>query len=273
VEAMRIPAIFLCFLLVVLPVSAQTVSYTAPSDQAVLWVYITSPAETHGDITFYFENGTSVSGSWSYVATADLFDYLFVHKGTATLGGETVSNSYVTQGDTLFTEFSPQVRTNTNNSAQMKAGIGQSWGVTDSSVFVDVPSQAIIRVDFTSDQIVEYDIRAESRTGLKRDLGLTNEGDWVAQTMKTVYQVFNSGLTFIANLLYWLKFFFIDNLMLIIGLYLSVSMAFAARAARGNIGRFFRTFINDQRKLFGFIMEVWRMLLESIGTIRGWFRI
>jgi hypothetical protein len=102
---------------------------------------------------------------------------------------------------------------------------------------------------------------------------ITADSDLIGSIMAFASSAFWSAYDFLTNLVYWLKFFFIDNLGLIVTLYLAVTMAFAARSARGRPDRFLAKFIGNQVKLFRFMFELWRMLLESIGTIRGWFRI
>jgi hypothetical protein len=92
-------------------------------------------------------------------------------------------------------------------------------------------------------------------------------GDWLNFGLQILTFVYD----FVLSLFYWTKFFFVDNLVMTIALYLTLTMAFAARASRGNIAKFLRTWFKDQVGLVRFIFEMWRMLIETIGTIRKWF--
>jgi hypothetical protein len=91
--------------------------------------------------------------------------------------------------------------------------------------------------------------------------------------MTLAYQILLDAINFISDLIYWLRFFFIDNIALILALFLSVPMAFAAKNSRGNPERFMRQYFKTLRGFFEFIFQVWRLLTETIGTVIGWFRL
>jgi hypothetical protein len=74
------------------------------------------------------------------------------------------------------------------------------------------------------------------------------------------------------SIFYWLKFFFFDNLGMTVALYLSISLAYTACTSR-NIFGFFKKFLNDQRKLFEFILSLWTFLINLIATFRSIFRV
>ncbi len=77
---------------------------------------------------------------------------------------------------------------------------------------------------------------------------------------------------FVVSLFYWLKFFFVDNLVLTVALYLTVSMAYAANSAR-DIFDFYKRFFRFQRTFFEFILGLWNILVAIISAFRGIFRI
>jgi hypothetical protein len=79
-------------------------------------------------------------------------------------------------------------------------------------------------------------------------------------------------LGIVTALAYWLKFIFIDNIVMEIALYLSISMAYSACTAK-NIFQFFRKFFKDQRAFFTFLLELVMMLVNLVATFRGIFRI
>jgi hypothetical protein len=69
-----------------------------------------------------------------------------------------------------------------------------------------------------------------------------------------------------------IKFFFIDNLLLIIALWFGVSMAYSAISTRDIFG-FYKKFFGFQRTLLDFIVGLWNTLVQIIAAFRGIFRI
>lgn len=265
-----IPAILLCFLLIV-PAMAQTVTITAPEGKAIKDVTIGCSEGTHGTATFGFNDDTSMSGSWSYVTTSAVGGFSLVRVGTVEIGGETATTTFVSPGRFYITFWQTKEMVNMTSNT-MRGSYGQLQGWYYNYVETVTPASPVISMSFTADTNIEYDVEyIDLETASNNVSG--NFFTWINQIVNLGISSFAAAYGFLTNLLYWLKFFFVDNLGLIIVLYISVSMALAARAARGNIGRFYSRFITQQVKLIQFIFEVWRMLIESIGTIRGWFRV
>lgn len=271
-----IPAILLCCVLIAQPAFAQTETVTAPEGQVIWATHMEVPHGTTGSFTATLSNGDTVDGSFSY--TADYLLAIPLTTADVTLGGENSVGHYEITGLTTPPLYMQLWHADTGNyTRQLKLGYGQAAPWWNDVLAADVERYPIKTFQFSSDQdvAIEYEYRDydEAMSQLAVSSAGTNWLDQINEIMAFAITVFTSAIAFGKNLLYWLKFFFIDNGFMVVVLYLSVSMVFAARKARGKIPVFYRTFISDQKKLFSFIMELWRMLIESIGTIRGWFRI
>lgn len=279
--------ILLVLSLLIVPVAGQSVTESAPEGEGITSILIKSDVGTSGSITFHFNNGSDMTSSWSYVVTSSVFDFtggLIQNKrGTITVGSETNYNNYITPGS-LYTyyvlpghDFS-YYNVSSNN---VVGQIGQWEGAYDTLARSPAPYSSVNSFSLSSDQdvTIEFETAEIGNINYNQGLSIVDEsktGEWgyqIAKVMELGVKYLTQGLSFIQNLFYWLKFFFVDNLMLVITLYISVSMVLAARAARGRPDKFLSRFLNQQVKLFEFIISLWRMLIESIGTIRGWFRI
>jgi hypothetical protein len=92
--------------------------------------------------------------------------------------------------------------------------------------------------------------------------------DWVvfAQSIATlIYDL-------VVGLLSWLKFFFVDNLLMTVSLYLAITMAYSFGRAK-NMEQGLRKFFKFQRTFFEFILSLWNYFIQIISSFRGIFRI
>jgi hypothetical protein len=255
---------------------AQTETVTAPDNQVIWAVNMEVPHGTTGSFTATLTNSDTVDGSFSY--TADYLLAIPLTTADVTLGGNNSVGHYEITGLTTPPLYMQLWHADTGNyTRQLKLGYGQSKPWWNDVLAEDVDRYPVKSFSFTADQDVVLDYEYLNYDDAMSQLAVSSAGaSWVDQINKVMVfaiTVFTSAIDFAKNLLHWLKFFFIDNGFLIIVLYIAVTMAFAARKARGRIDVFFKTFFSDQKKLFSFIMELWRMLIETIGTIRGWFRL
>jgi len=102
--------------------------------------------------------------------------------------------------------------------------------------------------------------------------------------IETALDFINFGIGIAATLLGFvlmifgiIKFFFIDNLLLTLALYISVTMAYSAVSSVGSKGfdiwKFYKKFFGLQRSLMNFMVELWNYLIQIISSFRGIFRI
>lgn len=234
-------------------------------------IQFTIPSESTVSFTLYYGNDSTVSGS-SENHHVDLTRT----SSTVTLGGDSMTYTYIDTQPFYDFNLAGYARDADNSSRNGFLIYSLNYGALDNNLaaFYEVanPGQNTI-----------YKITA---TGTKNfDMYITdaNPADVSAGASKSIVDViadwinFAIGIAFlvydvVTGLFYWLKFFFVDNLGMTIALYLSISMAYSASTSK-NIFQFFKKFFSDQRKLFEFILGLWRLLVEVVATFRGIFRI
>ncbi|MFA5382612.1 MAG: hypothetical protein WC356_05565 [Candidatus Micrarchaeia archaeon] len=262
-----IPAILLCFILIAQPVTAQTMSYDCADDMAIYRLDMVGDSPVYVTFDLKRLDGTTTSGSWSY-QPHDLFGFPVATKAEITLDGDSDDLVFVTPGR-LYISMYPSRNLTELDESRWIMGAGQSGAINNIAVEQYGVSSPIIGFEFVADSDITYTIREE-----KRDVVVGSmTGQNISQITDLIFSTLSYVINFVTSLVYWIKFFFVENLLMTVTLYISLSMVFAARKAHGRMDIFFKTFFSDQKKLFSFIMELWRMLIESIGTIRGWFRV
>ena len=251
----------------IVPAMAQVVNYNSPEDKAIYEILISCDYPTTATIDLQLLDGTTVPASWSYQAKS-ILGFYDGSESIITLDGQTESETrflntrlYLNiQTGSNFTEFK-------NNRVIM--GASQYWGIMDISVEKYGLTSPIIGFTINSDNEVTYEVKEQSRDGTTKAL----KSGSLDELIKFYTGIFWNVYDFLIALFDWLKFFFVDNLLLIVALFLSVPMAFAAKNSRGNPEKFFRQYFKSVRGFFDFMLSMWRMLIETIGTVRGWFRL
>ena len=242
-------------------------------DKAITLIHFKVPMDRTVNFVIYYGAGNSASGSATTVWNTSL---LPLHTTTSTIvfNGETKGYSYLDTNPEFDYYLTGYARSSENETGIMVYNAGYGGFDNDLAIFMPVTNIAgnlIYRVDLSSD--APFDV----------DISFGNAADVAASVTKTMldvawdwmnYAINLSGFVFglLAGLFQWLKFFFIDNLLMTISLYLAITMAYAACTSK-NIFLFFRKFFNDQRKLFEFILGLWKTLIEILSAFRGIFRI
>jgi hypothetical protein len=91
----------------------------------------------------------------------------------------------------------------------------------------------------------------------------TTPGGIVTGWLALATQYATAIYDFITGVFWILKFFFIDNLLLIIALWISVSMAYSAISTR-DIFKFYTKFFRLQKALLDFIVSLWQTLVSIV---------
>ena len=198
--------LILLAVLLIIPASAQTVTYTAPSQQAVWSIDIDSPPGTTGDITLNLADGSTVTGSWSYN-----FGLTGMTANTQ-IGSD--SGSF---GTIIPTNLKIRVWNgdNVTYARQIKMGAGQVVPIWNTVVQTTIQGLPITGYTINADQQISVDneLIAYSEAVSKLNAGVPT--DAIAQLfeyMSLLWIVFDS-------LWYWLSFLFIENLTLTVSLY------------------------------------------------------
>ena len=249
----------------------------APTGVGIQRIGIDAPIGTTISFTLYYGNNSQVSGSCSYKNT--LADPL---TGTGYLNSHivlgAVSSDYTYLGNNHIGRFYVTgYAKNKTGSNTFQPGI-VVWGGTaglntigQGSDYVFFPTvtgsdSVINKIVLSSNNAVNVAVYTKEREALVTDtsktwLDLLNE--WIAFGI----QIAGTLKDFVVSVFYWLKFFFIDNLTMTIALYLTGTLAFAARQYKGRPDKILRQWFSDQKKLFEFIIGLW----QSLVTIVSWF--
>lgn len=151
-----------------------------------------------------------------------------------------------------------------------------SYGLFDNDLAVFYPvtsiaSNLIYRIDIAGPQTFTISIDH----GTTPDIAASVSKSWIDVMWGWIYLAISLTVfvkdTVIA-LLYWLKFFFWDNLGMTVVLYISISMAYAANTSK-DIFKFLGKFFNDQKKLFEFILGLWTILVNLVAQFRSIFHL
>lgn len=243
-------------------------------DQAITLIHFKVPQDHTVNFTIWYGAMNSVSGSASVVGNFSVWP---LHTSTSMIifDGVEKSYSYLDTNPEFDYYLSGYARSNENNETGLivyHAGYG---GFDDNlAVFKAVPNLAgnlIYRVDLSCDTEFDVDITY----GTSSDVAFTVSksildvvGDWVNLAISLGATL----LGFVLMLIGLIKFFFVDNLLLIIALWIGVTMAYSATSSR-NIFQFYTKFFRYQRALLDFVVQIWNYLIQIISAFRGIFRI
>lgn len=256
-------------------------TYTVNSSMAISNVQFRAPKGTSLNYTITYGAGNTLSGYISYLpGDVDVFG-LGEGVTTINIGSSTASREFVDTGLLRKWEIVGYAREQDDNGTVISTGYAVydvSLGLGNvgfQSGFIAyepvVSLQPIESISFTSNQPVWMFIgtadRSQIQTGISKTATETLN-EWVQFAIGMAASV----LGFVTMLLGLIKFFFIDNLLLIIALWISVTMAVSATQSR-DIFQFYHKFFRYQRTLLDFIVQLWNYLIQIISSFRGIFRI
>ena len=234
-------------------------------------IQFTIPAESTVSFTLYYGNDSSVSGS-----SENHHINLAQTESTVVLGGDSMTYTYIDSQPFYDFNLAGYARDTNDSSRNGFLIYSLNYGSLDNNLAafyqVSNPSlNTIYKITATGTKNFDMYITdanpADVAGGVSKGI-LDVIADWVNFAISIAFLVYYVA----TELLYWLKFFFYDNIGLTVALYLSISMAYAASTSK-DIFTFFKKFFNDQRKMFEFILSMWRTLVEVVATFRGIFRI
>lgn len=233
--------------------------------------YFTVPTDSQIDFTLYYGTGSTVTGSIESHHLNPLQT-----STTVTLGGNSSEYSYFDVNYFYDIDLAGYAReaNNTDNAGFILSS--DAYGLLDNDLAAFYP------VDNIQRNLI-YKIEATGTAPFTIEIIDQQPADLAEGVSRTPLQTITEWVNFalglgimlyeiVSGLFAWLRFFFIDNLLMTVSLYLAITMAYAAATSK-NIFKFFGKFFNDQRKLFEFILGLWRFLIEIISQFRGIFRI
>jgi len=249
------------------PASAQTISYDCPPGKAIYTMQMSGDVPTTATFELKRQDGTVTSGSWSY-QPHEIYGVYTAGKVVISLDGDSDEEVYFTPAK-IYINLYPSRNLTDIAETRLIMGAGQTGAINDISVQKYGITSPIIGFTINADSEISYSITEDSVTTVSQNL----KSAGLDEIMDIIYSTVWLVIGFITSLIYWLKFFFVDNLLMIVALFLAVPMAFAAKNARGNPEKFLRQYFKTLKGFFEFMLSIWQRLIDTIGTVRGWFRI
>ena len=257
-------------------INVKSFSYTADSDEKIVDTVFYVPLNTQVNFTLYYGTGSSVDGSIEYKP------YLVVGKSTSILmlGTDTKTVNFIdaqAMGYSALSQvlLSGYARNQTGGSISDVgfAVYDKGYGIySDMLVYYpvsDLPANLIYRIDFVSDQDVTVVIETGKTDVFAAHVSATLPENLVGKATGSIttlwaYVALIWGV--FTSLFFWLKFIFIDNLVLTVCLYISGTMGYCAMTSR-NVFEFYRKFFGLQRKFFEFASGAFNVLVQMITAI------
>ena len=247
----------LCMLIIV-PASAYTTSYTAPADQAVWGIDFDAPYGSTGDITLILEDGSTVSGAWSYTGIMPVV-------ADVELGSDTSTYSYFI-AIPLPLKIGIWNGDNSSYSRELKMGYGQASGIWNDVITTSILNSPTVGYTIISSQPVTVTNELRDRETARKQL---SAGDpFEGSILDVLWEQANTLFSIFLGAAYWLKFLFVDHIILTISLYLSGSMAYAILTSK-NIFAFYKTFFRQQKAMFEFIVYMAQATVSIAAQLGG----
>jgi len=223
------------------------------------------PTGTVLNFTLFYGNASTVSGWMVYTN-----DGFFTQYSEVAIGGDAQGYSYwgiEEAGRIDIIGYARNYTTETEyTSGIMVYDALRVW--TDHMAYYPVSGSSLIAIykfEYTSTRPVVVNYYTNTRANVEkaaRTTLLEAGNEWISLALK--YS--GSVLAFIAGLFWVLKFLFIDNLLLIIALYLMIPLAVALCTSRNifqAIGRYFQY----QKKFIDFIISLWSALWSILNYL------
>lgn len=252
----------------------KNLSYDASLDNnAIMLVHFKVPAGATATYSVYCYGGTLVGSATTY------FNATLIPPTTTTssitFDGITKQYNYL-DTNPEFDYFLGGYAKNVSSSESGVIIYNAGYGSFDNNLgifrpFGSVEDSLIYRFDITCDEATDIDItyaQTDAVSAAANKDWTEIAGEWV----EFAISVATFLLAFLTTLLHWLKFLFIDNIVMVVALYLCVSMAYCA-CTSSSIFVFYRRFFKFQRSMFEFLIGLWHVFIDIIASFRGIFRI
>jgi hypothetical protein len=235
------------------------------------------PHDSRIDFTLYYGNGSSVSGYIENHHTA-----IGWTSESVSIGGDTHEYTFMDVDLPGLNPYSSEVDItgyayNTSNRDQKGFLVfSYEYGVMDNDLaaFYEVsnlPTNLVTRIDATSTQPFRVETSYASPVVVGEAVSKSPIDalmDWVDFAITLSVTLFSVA----QEMVYWLNFFFIQNLLMTVSLYLALTMAYSfgtAKDMKVGLTRFFKF----QKGLFEFILGLWNTLVDIISKFASIFKI
>jgi len=231
---------------------------------AIQRLTIDIPTNTVLNFTLWYGNGTTVSGWMAYRNSTDCDDWYpytnFCQYSGVSIGGDDKGYSYrgyQEAGRVNIVGYARNWTSDTGYTTGFMVYDALRFSTKDMSYYPvsSISDNVIYKFNLTSTKPVAVAYYTNTRANVEkaaRTTLLEVGSEWIALAQKYA----GSTVAFIVGLFWILKFFFIDNLLLVIALWISVSMAYSAITSP-NIWGFYKKFFKTQKALLDFILFLW----------------
>jgi fermentation-respiration switch protein FrsA (DUF1100 family) len=246
----------------------------SPDGDAVQRISVDVPTGTTVNFTLYYGSGSTVSGWMTYNNTGSFLQYSEVAIDSDVHGYEYVGIQEIGRIDIVG------YARNWTSDTEYTTGFivyDSVFGISERKAMAYYPvssvsDNVIYKFEITSNNPVAVAYYTNTRANVGKaavNTPLQAVNEWVTFAISIGGALFG----FVIGLFGLIKFFFIDNLLLIIALWISVTMAYSAITSGGNVFRFYTKFFRYQRALLDFMVQLWNTLIQIISSFRGIFRI
>jgi len=241
---------------------------------AIQRLTIDIPTNTVLNFTLWYGNGTTVSGWMAYRNSTDCVDWYpytnFCQYSGVSIGGDDKGYSYrgyQEAGRVNIVGYARNWTSDTGYTTGFMVYDALRFSTKDMSYYPvsSISDNVIYKFQLTSSKPVAVAYYTNTRENVGKASTLTPieaGNEWIS----LAHKYSGSVLAFIAGLFWVLKFLFIDNLLLIIALYLMIPLAVALCTSRNifqAIGRYFQY----QKKFIDFIISLWSALWSILNYL------
>jgi hypothetical protein len=248
--------------------ATTSISFT-PNGTAVYGINLVQKYGARTDFILYYGEGQSVSGYTEYK-----YSSIGWSQRVLSINGETVSESFLD----VIPSNDEEIISYATNMSDNDQVISSGFLIHHRAVFnplesyfevTDFDNNLITGVDITSTDALDVVVLTAPYDIVRKNADATSvgflgvAGDW----MNFAWQTATFMLGFFISVFAWIKFLFVDNLLLIVGLWIGVTMAYSALTS-ANIFVFYKRFFGYQRALLTFMMEMWNYLIMMAVAVK-----
>lgn len=233
--------------------SAYGYDYAAPSGYCVWAINFNIPDDSSGTITMTQANGQTITATWERSG-------LPMSSISSTIGSD---SGYFAMYPVIPAYGSIWNGENTTYARQLKFGTGLVHGGWSRVIQTTIDPAVITNYRISSTKPITASQDLMETTSAVKALSATDEGTDLIALLKALIPM---AVMVFMSLLWWLKFLFIDNLILVVALYLTGSMAYSILTSR-SIFKFYERWFKQQKALFEFISNGFNTSLQIITQI------
>lgn len=244
----------LVFIAAIIPAaSAYGYDYAAPPGYCVWAINFNIPDDSSGTITMTQANGQTVTATWDRTG-------LPMSSISSSIGSET---EYFAMYPVIPAYGRIWNGENTTYARQLKMGTGLVQGGWSRVIQTTIDPAVITNYYISSTKpITASQDLIETPAAVKALGEISSDTDLVA----LLRAIIPMAVMVFMSLLWWLKFLFIDNLILVVALYLTGSMAYSILTSK-SIFKFYERWFKQQKALFEFITNGFDTTLRIITQI------